>query len=153
MTEVVVVSIGTAKAEETLRTALAMGADRAVLVETEDRVEPLVVAKILTGVAEAEQPGGIIVAKQVIDDDANQTGQMLAALLGWAQGCLQDRNRCRQGDHDPGSRRRSPDHRDQASGGRHDRLCLNEPDYASLPNIMKAKNRARPLSACPPRRA
>jgi electron transfer flavoprotein beta subunit len=83
--EVVVVSIGPAKAEETLRTALAMGADRAVLVETDDAVEPLAVAKILKGVADAEQPGLIIVGKQAIDDDSNQTGQMLSALLGWAQ--------------------------------------------------------------------
>ena len=80
-----VVSIGPAKAEETLRTALAMGADRAILVETDDQVEPLAVAKILKGVADAEQPGLIIVGKQAIDDDSNQTGQMLAALLGSAQ--------------------------------------------------------------------
>jgi electron transfer flavoprotein beta subunit len=84
--EVVVVSIGPAKAEETLRTALAMGADRAILVETEDQVEPLTVAKIVKGVAQAEQPGLIIVGKQAIDDDSNQTGQMLSALLGWPQG-------------------------------------------------------------------
>ena len=81
----VVVSIGPAKAEETLRTALVMGADRAVLVETYDQVEPLAVAKILKGVAEAEQPGLVIVGKQAIDDDSNQAGQMLSALLGWAQ--------------------------------------------------------------------
>ncbi len=84
--EVVVVSIGPAKAEETLRTALAMGADRAILIETEETVEPLAVAKLLKGVAEAEQPGLVIVGKQAIDDDSNQTGQMLAALLGWGQG-------------------------------------------------------------------
>ncbi|TCA40282.1 electron transfer flavoprotein subunit beta/FixA family protein, partial [Rhizobium pisi] len=83
--EVIVVSIGPAKAEETLRTALAMGADRAILVETDDQVEPLAVAKILKGVAEAEQPGLVIVGKQAIDDDSNQTGQMLAALMGSAQ--------------------------------------------------------------------
>ncbi|WP_141690542.1 electron transfer flavoprotein subunit beta/FixA family protein, partial [Ensifer sp. LC54] len=77
--EVVVVSVGPAKAEETLRTALAMGADRAILVETDDPVEPLAVAKIVKGVAEAEQPGLIIVGKQAIDDDSNQTGQMLSA--------------------------------------------------------------------------
>ena len=80
--EVVVVSVGPAKAEETLRTALAMGADRAILVETDDQVEPLAVAKIIRQVAEAEQPGLIIVGKQAIDDDSNQTGQMLSALLG-----------------------------------------------------------------------
>src|ERR1700754_3183891 len=84
-TEIVAVSIGVAKAEETLRTALAMGADRAILVETDDQVEPLAVAKILKGVADAEKPGLIIVGKQAIDDDSNQTGQMLAALLGTAQ--------------------------------------------------------------------
>ncbi|NZD65785.1 electron transfer flavoprotein subunit beta/FixA family protein, partial [Rhizobium sp. WYCCWR 11290] len=83
--EVVVVSIGPVKAEETLRTALAMGADRAILVETEDQIEPLTVAKILKAVADAEQPGLIIVGKQAIDDDSNQTGQMLAALMGTAQ--------------------------------------------------------------------
>ncbi|EPE96793.1 electron transfer flavoprotein subunit beta/FixA family protein, partial [Rhizobium grahamii] len=83
--EVVVVSIGPAKSEETLRTALAMGADRAILVETDDAVEPLAVAKILKGIADAEQPGLVIVGKQAIDDDSNQTGQMLAALLGTAQ--------------------------------------------------------------------
>ncbi|PDS28365.1 electron transfer flavoprotein subunit beta/FixA family protein, partial [Rhizobium phaseoli] len=83
--EVVVVSIGPAKAEETLRTALAMGADRAILVETDDQVEPLAVAKILKAVADAEQPGLVIVGKQAIDDDSNQTGQMLAALLGRPQ--------------------------------------------------------------------
>ncbi|MBY5447835.1 electron transfer flavoprotein subunit beta/FixA family protein, partial [Rhizobium leguminosarum] len=83
--QVVVVSIGPAKAEETLRTALAMGADRAILVETDDQIEPLTVAKILKAVADAEQPGLIIVGKQAIDDDSNQTGQMLAALMGIAQ--------------------------------------------------------------------
>ncbi|MDI6839057.1 MAG: electron transfer flavoprotein subunit beta/FixA family protein, partial [Rhizobiaceae bacterium] len=83
--EIVVVSIGPAKAEETLRTGLAMGADRAVLVETDDAVEPLAVAKILKGVIDAEQPGLVITGKQAIDDDSNQTGQMLSALLGWPQ--------------------------------------------------------------------
>src|SRR6478609_3266184 len=89
--EVVVVSVGPAKAEETLRTALAMGADRAILVETDELVEPLAVAKIVKGVAEAEQPGLVIVGKQAIDDDSNQTGQMLSALLGWAQGTFASR--------------------------------------------------------------
>ena len=83
--EVVVVSIGPAKAEETLRTALAMGADRGILIETDETVEPLAVAKLLKGVVEAEAPGLVIVGKQAIDDDSNQTGQMLSALLGWAQ--------------------------------------------------------------------
>src|SRR5919107_3341763 len=85
-TEVVAVSIGPAKAQETLRTALAMGADRAILVSTDEEVEPLGVAKILAKIAAEEQPGMVILGKQAIDDDSNQTGQMLAALLGWAQG-------------------------------------------------------------------
>src|ERR1700749_1806086 len=84
--EVVVVSIGPAKAQETLRTALAMGADRAILIQTDDEVEPLAVAKLLAKIAEEEQPGLVILGKQAIDDDSNQTGQMLAALLGWGQG-------------------------------------------------------------------
>src|SRR3954469_6800543 len=83
--EVVVVSVGPAKAEETLRTALAMGADRAILVETDELVEPLTVAKLVKGVVDAEKPRLVIVGKQGIDDDSNQTGQMLSALLGWAQ--------------------------------------------------------------------
>src|SRR5437899_12527136 len=85
-TEVVVVSIGPAQAAETIRTGLAMGADRGILVKAEGNVEPLAVAKILKGIAEAEQPGLIILGKQAIDDDCNQTGQMLAALLNWPQG-------------------------------------------------------------------
>ena len=84
--EIVVVSIGPAQAQETLRTALAMGADRAILVKVDGEVEPLGVAKVLKGVVEAEKPGLVILGKQAIDDDANQTGQMLAALLGWSQG-------------------------------------------------------------------
>src|SRR3982751_5933765 len=85
-TEVVVVSIGPAQASETIRTGLAMGADRGILVKADGNVEPLAVAKILKGIIEAEQPGLVILGKQAIDDDANQTGQMLAALLGWPQG-------------------------------------------------------------------
>ena len=85
-TEVVIVSIGPAQASETIRTALAMGADRGILVKADGIVEPLAVAKILKGVVEAEQPGLVILGKQAIDDDCNQTGQMLAALLGWPQG-------------------------------------------------------------------
>ena len=141
--EVVVVSIGPAKAEETLRTALAMGADRAILVETEDAVEPLAVAKILKGVAQAEQPGLIIVGKQAIDDDANQTGQMLAALLGWAQGTFASKVEIGA---DKATVTREVD------GGLQTieiklpavvttDLRLNEPRYASLPNIMKAKKK------------
>src|SRR5918994_6205393 len=85
-TEIIAVSVGPQKAQETLRTALAMGADRAILVQTDEEVEPLGVAKILAKIAEEEQPQMIILGKQAIDDDSNQTGQMLAALLGWAQG-------------------------------------------------------------------
>ena len=141
--EVVVVSIGPAKAEETLRTALAMGADRAILVETDDAVEPLAVAKILKGVAEAEQPGLIIVGKQAIDDDSNQTGQMLSALLGWAQGTFASKVELGT---DKATVTREVD------GGLQTLqltlpaivttdLRLNEPRYASLPNIMKAKKK------------
>src|SRR6476619_566209 len=84
--EIIVVSIGPQQAQETLRTALAMGADRAILVKTDEQTEPLGVAKVLKGVVDAEQPGLVSLGKQAIDDDSNQTGQMLAALLGWAQG-------------------------------------------------------------------
>src|SRR6185436_19690351 len=84
--EIIVVSVGPQQAQETLRTALAMGADRAILVKVDEHVEPLGVAKILKGVVESEKPGLVILGKQAIDDDSNQTGQMLAALLGWSQG-------------------------------------------------------------------
>src|ERR1700741_1424303 len=87
-TEIVAVSIGPQQASETIRTALAMGADRGILVKTDATSEPLAVAKVLKGIAEAEKPGLIILGKQAIDDDCNQTGQMLAALLGWPQGTL-----------------------------------------------------------------
>ena len=86
VTEIIAVSIGPQQAQETIRTALAMGADRAILVTTDAEVEPLAVAKILAKIAAEEQPGMIVLGKQAIDDDSNQTGQMLAALLGWAQG-------------------------------------------------------------------
>ncbi len=141
--EVVVVSIGPAKAEETLRTALAMGADRAILVETDDPVEPLTVAKILKGVADAEKPGLIIVGKQAIDDDSNQTGQMLAALLGSAQATFASKIAI-EGDNATVTR--------EIDGGLQTikvklpavvttDLRLNEPRYATLPNIMKAKKK------------
>ncbi len=141
--EVVVVSIGPAKAEETLRTALAMGADRAILVETDDAVEPLAVAKILKGVADAEKPGLIIVGKQAIDDDSNQTGQMLAALLGAAQATFASKVEI-AGDSATVTR--------EIDGGLQTikvklpavvttDLRLNEPRYATLPNIMKAKKK------------
>ena len=142
-TEVVVVSIGVAKAQETLRTALAMGADRAILIETEAEVEPLGVAKLLSKVAQEEQPGLVILGKQAIDDDSNQTGQMLAALLGWAQGTFASRVEV-EGEHVAVTR--------EVDGGLETvklalpaivttDLRLNEPRYASLPNIMKAKSK------------
>lgn len=149
--EVVVVSIGPAKAEETLRTALAMGADRAILVETEDNVEPLAVAKIVKSVADDEQPGLIIVGKQAIDDDSNQTGQMLSALLGWPQATFASKVEIKDG---------SADVSREVDGGLQtinvklpavvtSDLRLNEPRYASLPSIMKAKKKPierKPLS-------
>src|SRR5690606_9751755 len=141
--EVVVVSVGPAKAEETLRTALAMGADRAILVETDETVEPLAVAKLVKGVVEAEQPGLVIVGKQAIDDDSNQTGQMLAALLGWPQATFASKVEIKDG---------SADITREVDGGLQtinvklpavvtSDLRLNEPRYASLPNLMKAKKK------------
>ena len=122
-TEIVAVSIGPAKAQETLRTALAMGADRAILVTTDDEVEPLAVAKILAKIVEEEQPRMVILGKQAIDDDSNQTGQMLAALLGWAPGHLrlQGRGRRRERQRHPRGRRRARDAEAEASGDRHHR--------------------------------
>jgi electron transfer flavoprotein beta subunit len=142
--EVVVVSVGPAKAEETIRTALAMGADRGILVETDEAVEPLAVAKIVKGVVEAEQPGLVIVGKQAIDDDSNQTGQMLAALLGWAQGTFASKVEIVDSSKANITR--------EVDGGLQTievklpaivttDLRLNEPRYASLPNIMKAKKK------------
>jgi electron transfer flavoprotein beta subunit len=142
-TEVVVCSIGPAKAQETLRTALAMGADRAILVTCEDEVEPLAVAKILKGVVDEEQPGLVILGKQAIDDDSNQVGQMLAALLGWPQGTFASKVEL-AGDSVSVTR--------EVDGGLETLklatpaivttdLRLNEPRYASLPNIMKAKSK------------
>ncbi|MGV0818428.1 electron transfer flavoprotein subunit beta/FixA family protein [Martelella sp. AMO21009] len=141
--EVVAVSIGPAKAEETLRTALAMGADRAILIATDETVEPLAVAKLLTKVAEEEAPQLIILGKQAIDDDSNQTGQMLAALLGWSQATFA--SKLELGDGDAKVTR-------EIDGGLQTisiklpaivttDLRLNEPRYASLPNIMKAKKK------------
>jgi electron transfer flavoprotein beta subunit len=141
--EVVVVSIGPAKAEETIRTGLAMGADRGILVEAEGTVEPLAVAKILKGVAEEEKPDLVILGKQAIDDDCNQTGQMLAALLGWAQGTFASKL-------EPGDGKASVTR--EVDGGLQTveltlpaivttDLRLNQPRYASLPNIMKAKKK------------
>ncbi|MCC6827618.1 MAG: electron transfer flavoprotein subunit beta/FixA family protein [Novosphingobium sp.] len=142
-TEIVAVSIGPVKAQETLRTALAMGADRAILVQTDDEVEPLAVAKILKAIADEETPGLVILGKQAIDDDSNQTGQMLAALWGRPQGTFASEVTV-EGDSVTGKR--------EVDGGLEvvklalpaivtTDLRLNEPRYASLPNIMKAKSK------------
>lgn len=142
-TEVVVVSIGPAQASETIRTGLAMGADRGILVKAEGAVEPLAVAKILKKVADEEQPGLIILGKQAIDDDSNQTGQMLAALLGWSQATFASKLEVDGSDFKVTR---------EVDGGLQTvklkgpaivttDLRLNEPRYASLPNIMKAKKK------------
>jgi electron transfer flavoprotein beta subunit len=142
-TEIIAVSIGEQKSQETLRTALAMGADRAILIVSETEVEPLGVAKLLAKVVEEEQPGLVILGKQAIDDDSNQTGQMLAALLGWGQGTFASAVEI-AGDTIKVTR--------EVDGGSETvnlkapaivttDLRLNEPRYASLPNIMKAKSK------------
>ena len=139
----IVVSIGPAQASETLRTALAMGADRGILIKIDGIVEPLAVAKLLKGVVDAEQPGLVILGKQAIDDDCNQTGQMLAALTGWAQGTFASKVVIGDGKVDVTR---------EVDGGMQTvslklpaivttDLRLNEPRYASLPNIMKAKKK------------
>jgi len=141
--EVIVVSIGPAGAAETLRTGLAMGADRGILVKVDEVVEPLAVAKILKGVAEAEGPGLMILGKQAIDDDANATGQMLAALLGWPQGTFASKIEIGDGmitvtrEVDGGLQ--TVELKSPAIVTTD--LRLNEPRYASLPNIMKAKKK------------
>jgi electron transfer flavoprotein beta subunit len=142
-TEIVAVSIGPSKAQETLRTALAMGADRAILVQTDEEVEPLAVAKILAKIAEEEKPDMIVLGKQAIDDDNNATGQMLAALLGWPQGTFASKIEAGNGKLKVTR---------EVDGGLETEelkipavvttdLRLNEPRYASLPNIMKAKSK------------
>ncbi|QJU57191.1 electron transfer flavoprotein subunit beta/FixA family protein [Sphingomonas sp. AP4-R1] len=148
-TEVVAVSVGPQKAQDTLRTALAMGADRAILVQTDDEVEPLAVAKILKAIATEEAPGLVILGKQAIDDDSNQTGQMLAALLGWGQGTFASKVEV-SGESVAVTR--------EVDGGLETvslkipaivttDLRLNEPRYASLPNIMKAKSKPMAVKA------
>jgi len=142
-TEIVVVSIGLAQCQETIRTALAMGADRGILVETADEVQPLSVAKLLKAIIAKEQPKLVILGKQAIDDDSNATGQMLAALLGWPQGTFASKVEF-QGEEAVVTR--------EVDGGLETvalrlpaivttDLRLNEPRYASLPNIMKAKKK------------
>jgi electron transfer flavoprotein beta subunit len=142
-TEIVAVSIGPAQASETIRTALAMGADRGILVKTDSTVEPLAVAKILKAVVDAEQPGLVILGKQAIDDDSNQTGQMLSALLGWPQGTFASKLVI---DGDSASVTREVDGGLQTVKLKMPAIVttdlrLNEPRYASLPNIMKAKKK------------
>jgi electron transfer flavoprotein beta subunit len=142
-TEIIAVSIGPAQASETIRTALAMGADRGILVKAEGAVEPLAVAKILKAIVDAEKPGLVILGKQAIDDDSNQTGQMLAALLGWAQGTFASKQTI---DGDSISVIREVDGGLQTVKLKMPAIVttdlrLNEPRYASLPNIMKAKKK------------
>jgi electron transfer flavoprotein beta subunit len=143
VTEIVAVSIGPQQASETIRTALAMGADRGILVKIDGIVEPLAVAKILRNIVEAEQPRLVILGKQAIDDDCNQTGQMLAALLNWPQGTFASKVVI-EGETVSVTR--------EVDGGLQTLrlklpaivttdLRLNEPRYASLPNIMKAKKK------------
>ena len=142
-TEIIAVSVGPQEAQETIRTALAMGADRGILVKVPHEVEPISVAKIIAAIAKAEAPQLIILGKQAIDDDCNQTGQMLAQLLGWAQGTFASKVAI-DGGHAEVTR--------EVDGGLQTvkltlpaivttDLRLNEPRYASLPNIMKAKKK------------
>ncbi len=149
-TEIVAVSIGPQQAGETIRTALAMGADRGILVKTDATVEPLGVAKLLKAVIEQEKPDLVIMGKQAIDDDANQTGQMLAALLGWPQGTFAFKVNVGDGSIDV---TREVDGGLQTVGLKLPAIVttdlrLNEPRYASLPNIMKAKK--KPLDETSP---
>lgn len=148
--EIVVVSCGVAACQETLRTALAIGADRAVLVQTEIELQPLAVAKLLRAVAELEQPQLVILGKQAIDDDCNQTGQMLAALLAWPQATFASRLQVADGQAQVSR---------EVDGGMETLaltlpgvvttdLRLNEPRYVTLPNIMKAKK--KPLDVLTP---
>ncbi len=141
--EVIAISIGVQQCQETIRTALAMGADRGILVKTDEALEPLHVAKLMKAVVDLEQPGLVILGKQAIDDDCNQTGQMLAALLGWPQGTFA--SAIELGDGTANVTR-------EVDGGLQTLklnlpmivttdLRLNEPRYASLPNIMKAKKK------------
>jgi electron transfer flavoprotein beta subunit len=141
--EIIAVSIGPQKAQETLRTALAMGADRAILYRTDTAIEPLAVAKLLKHAVEREKPGLVILGKQAIDDDSNQTGQMLAALLSWPQATFAFKMEVKDG---------AVEVTREVDGGLQSvslkmpaivtaDLRLNQPRYASLPNIMKAKKK------------
>lgn len=150
VSEVVAISCGVAQCQETLRTAMAIGADRGVLVQTDEELQPLAVAKILKGIAEKEQPDLIILGKQAIDDDANQTGQMLAALLGWPQATFASKVEVADGKATVTR---------EIDGGLETLeltlpaivttdLRLNEPRYVTLPNIMKSKK--KPLETVTP---
>jgi electron transfer flavoprotein beta subunit len=150
VTEIVVVSIGIPQCQETLRTALAMGADRGILVETDAEVQPLAVAKVMQAIVAKEQPGLVIMGKQAVDGDCNQSGQMLAALLGWPQAAFISKLAL-AGDHADVTR--------EVDGGLENLtiklpavvtadLRLNEPRYVTLPNIMKAKK--KPLEVIKP---
>jgi len=149
-TEILVVSCGTAACQETLRTALALGADRAALVQTDVELQPLAVAKLLKAVVSKEQPGLVILGKQAIDDDSNQTGQMLAALLGWSQATFASKVKITN---------ENAEVTREVDGGLETLsvklpavvttdLRLNEPRYVTLPNIMKAKK--KPLETLTP---
>jgi len=148
--EVIAVSMGVSQSQETIRTALAMGADRGILVETDEELQPLAVAKLLAAIAEREQPGLVVVGKQAIDDDSNQTGQMFAALMDWPQATFASEVEI-DGDKMKVTR--------EVDGGLESisvsmpalittDLRLNEPRYAKLPNIMKAKK--KPLDILTP---
>ncbi len=150
VSEVIAVSAGVAQCQETIRTALAMGADRGVLVQTDAELQPLAVAKLLKAVIEKEQPEIVIIGKQAIDDDCNQTGQMLAALLGWPQATFASKLKISDGQAEVTR---------EVDGGLETialklpavvttDLRLNEPRYASLPNIMKAKK--KPIATLTP---
>jgi len=150
VSEVIVVSLGVKQCQETIRTALAMGADRGILVETDEDLQPLAIAKLLKGIVDKESPDMIILGKQAIDDDNGQTGQMLGALLGWAQGTFASKVELADG---------SVNVTREVDGGLQtvklslpaivtSDLRLNEPRYASLPNIMKAKK--KPLEIVSP---
>ena len=143
VSEIVAISVGPQQAQETIRTALAMGADRGILVKTDEVLEPLAVAKVLKGIVEEEKPELVILGKQAIDDDSNQTGQMLAALLGWSQGTFASKVEIADG--------KATVTREVDGGLQTVELSLpaivttdlrlNQPRYASLPNIMKAKKK------------
>lgn len=148
--EIVAVSVGPAACQETLRTAMAMGADRGILVQTDDEVQPLAVAKLLKALVDKEQPGLVILGKQAIDDDSNQTGQMLAGLLGWGQGTFAAKVDLADG---TASVKREVDGGIQTLTLKMPLvvtadLRLNEPRYVKLPNIMKAKK--KPLDTVTP---